>query len=89
MSSMNDLWVNLELYQPYADRLGCGVEWATMMAEKTQAACLVVGESDKPHWLAAWSANIASALVVGPQESSQIDLAIEMVTTAISEEPPL
>ena len=89
MSDMNDLWVNLGLYQPYADRRGCGVEWATMMAEKTQASCAVVGDSDKPHWLAAWSAYNAYDLVGGPQATSQIDLAIGMVTTAISEEPPL
>ena len=89
MSNMNDLWFNLDLYQPYANRRDCGAEWATMMAERTQETCAVMGESDKPHWLAAWSAANTGELIGGPEDASQIDLAIEMVTTAISEEPPL
>ena len=49
MTDLNEMWTELERYQPYADRRGFGDEWLRMTTERTEEAARVA-------WDAAYSA---------------------------------
>ena len=90
MTDLNEMWAELERYQPYADKRGFGDAWKRMCEERTDYAAYVAAyaasrSNRADRWLAADAAEYAgdmAAEVAG--EWSQ--LAIKNIRDAISYE---
>ena len=58
MNSLEEMWQELERYQPYADKRGFGAEWKQMTTERTE-------EAARAATYVAWSAGYAMNAAAG------------------------
>lgn len=66
MTDLNEMWQELERYQPYAEKRGFGAEWLRMCRERTEKAAHVAADAAgdaarAAAWYAAWAAEAAVA----------------------------
>lgn len=90
MSNLNEMWVALTKFQPYADKLGFGAEWRTMCTERTIESAENVEKATRG-MIEVWSAaNAAKGAILNstchwPAAKEWADLAIWEIQNAIEE----
>ena len=86
MTDLNEMWQELERYQPFADKRGFGETWKRMTTERTKKAAWAAwaAAASSARAAAEWAANAASPEWGFPAEWAQ--RAIGKIRDAIEQE---
>ena len=77
MSDLNEMWIELERYQPFAEKHGFGDKWLRMTTERTKEAANAAMKAE-----AAYAARAAAEAVAWAQHE------IDCIRRAIEQEEP-
>ena len=88
MTDLNEMWAELERYQPYADKRGFGEAWKQMCQDRTGAAAVMVPWAAGEPVVAAYAATYAAYAAYAPEsvENRWAHRAIQHIREAIAQE---